>query len=198
MNNIDRFHIMERENQQIPTFGKYWLRGLLTINTDKGKEGIYIAEYQTDPQSFDIPIAVYGVKKVNFKNQKGVIETHWDKNFEEEEEKHTVYSPSTKLAAIKGEMLGKNNTYSKTIKKYFPPLFVTIIETGTDSFTGKKGHGFYEETPSRLQGKNFVRGNKTGIFICLDSFHWKDAQYRASDMRKYAEELKADDDLDFR
>lgn len=194
LTNRDKLHRIERENSQVPTFGKFHLRGLLTMNTDKGKKGVYIAEYATggDP-SLPIAIAVYGVTEVNNGDEVG-----YDKAFDYRTVKKPAFSDKTILGSLKAQELGKSNTKVSTVKEYLPPKFITTIEEGTDTFTGKQGQGFYEEEPTSYDIRNhsYTKGNKTGVFIGLDSFKWGDAQFRMPEMRDFAQQL-GDDDVEF-
>lgn len=196
VNNRDKINRIERENSQVPTFGKFHLRGLLTVNTDKGKKGIYIAEYATggDP-NLPIAIAIYGVREVQNGDEVG-----YDKAFDYRKVQQPLFSDKTILGQLKAKELGTKNTKESTIKEYFPPKFITKIEDGVDTFTGKRGQGFYEEEPTTydLKSHSYTKGKRTGVFIGLDSFKWGDAQYRLPEMCEFADRLREDDgDLEF-
>lgn len=196
IDNRDKLNRLEREYSQVPTFGKFHLRGLLTMRTDKGeREGIYIAEYATGTNP-DQPtaIAVYGVTKVNNGEDIG-----WDKAFDYRKIKQPLFSDKTKLGALKAMQLKDKNVSVKTVKEYQPPKFITTIEEGVDTFTGNRGQGFYEEEPTSydLRNKSYIRGKRTGVFIGLDSFKWGDAQFRMPEMKDFAKELEGGERYDF-
>ena len=57
-----------------------------------------------------------------------------------------------------------------------PPLFMTDILPGVDTFTGKEGRGFYEREKDRVViGKEMkvIHGERTGVFIAFDSIVWE-------------------------
>lgn len=58
-----------------------------------------------------------------------------------------------------------------------PPLFMTPVVYGFDTFTGADGRGFWEREEDKLEvvdGKVTVtRGERTGVFISLDSVTWE-------------------------
>jgi len=169
-------NLMRLENQQkdMLHFGNYFLRGLLTVNDGKEKKPLYIAEYHTsgEPRS----IAIYGVTTEKLAD--GTV--YYDKKYTVKKTQHTKYDTSTLLGR-----LAQGDTKPETVKakEYDLPIFIETIEQGVDTFTHKEGDGFWEHTRGRFDPEDgYVMGEKTGVFICLDSFKWQDAKYRFTDV----------------
>ena len=180
-------------------YDNYHMRGILILNAKDNlgrpkKEPLYIAEYfGGDPTN---SIALYKVKKVKMA---GSDEEYYDKDFTETEINNNPYSPSTFLGKLANNSF---KTKKKTVRQYKLPLFITTIEDGVDSFTGKKGPGFYEEEPGKSvlhdpTGKRYrtwEEGKRTGVFLCLSSFKWTEVPYvpkevtRVASLRRRSEE----------
>lgn len=120
---------------------------------------IYIVEHLVDPTSFDVVI-VYSIKD----NSKPPVKAFDEVKYE------TQYKGSTSLGALANQVGIK--TKRKSIQER-PPLFVTPVLQGVDTFTGQEGMGFFEREKDnfRASGK-VIEGAQTGVFITLDSVTW--------------------------
>lgn len=58
-----------------------------------------------------------------------------------------------------------------------PPIYMTVVEQGKDTFTGNTGLGFYEQAPAKFVNNSghviLEKGQRTGVFIGLDSISWR-------------------------
>lgn len=180
MTNLPR---LDNLSQEIPLFGKYHMRGLLTVRQKDGsRKGLYIAEYvtQEDP-NLPINIAIYGVTEIKNGN-----DVSWDKAYELKKTSVQRYKENTFLGRLLAGTT-KDNTKVKEVKEYFPPKFITTITEGVDSITGRKGPGFWEETPGRYDAKTkgYTAGERTGVFLGLSSFKWGNPTYRSKDLKDF-------------
>lgn len=145
----------------------YNRRGILMMNLKGKKSPIYIGEYQTD-----IPlIAIYGVRTKVVGGKE-----FYDKDYIETKHKEYKYSSRTTLGALASAAKGNTPTV-KIIKEYQAPLFRAKIVEGTDTFTGRRGFGFYEQEPDTVTDEGIEENGKTGVFIGLDSFKWQNVTY---------------------
>lgn len=169
---------LEKQQESMLTFNNYFLRGLLTVTLDGKKKPLYIAEYHTggDPNT-PRSIAVYKVTEE--KQSDGSI--YYDKAYTMEKQSKTKFSTKTLLGKL---AQGDSKPEEHTVKKYELPIFVTLIEPGVDTFTKKQGDGFWELERGRFDSEtgNYELGERTGVFIGLDSFKWHDAKYRFNDV----------------
>lgn len=109
----------------------------------------------------------------------------------------TGIKPSSKLGRVATDLLKIEEQTVGTRKVDLPPLFITLVEYGKDTFTGKSGYGFYDRQPdtTRTTGETnepvFKEGALTGVFVTLDSIEWSDPMVASKDIvDKYkAEEL---------
>lgn len=167
---------LEKQQGSMLLFDNYFLRGLLKV---KG-EPLYIAEYHTGGGP-DVPrsIAVYDVTTET--QPDGT--KYYDKKYVTKTETHSRFKNTTLLSKLAGADAKVEKT---THKEYELPIFVTTIEPGVDTFSKHKGDGFWEHERGRFDTSNgsYEPGDKTGVFICLDSFKWADAHYRFSDVRE--------------
>lgn len=87
-----------------------------------------------------------------------------------------AFKESTFLGKVAQKVHSKN-LKPKRVVTTNPPVFLTPIVLGTDTFTGMSGLGFYEREPDRFvihDGKPTIEyGKNTGVFICLNSVKWE-------------------------
>lgn len=135
--------------------------GVLTIQ----KKPLYIVEVMAE--KVDIPsqyVTVYAVEP----ESKPPIKAY------ERVVKNQGFKETTTLGLLASKLYKPKNKEYKRVK---PPLFMTELVYGTDTFTGKYGKGFYEreqDTVKVVNGKpQVIFGEKTGVFIGLDSIGWE-------------------------
>lgn len=92
-----------------------------------------------------------------------------------------------KDTTILGQLASKiNKPTKKIIHITKPPLFMTDIQVGVDTFTGKEGKGFYEREKDvvRITGKgmDIKHGDRTGVFISFDSIVWEKLKIPTDDV----------------
>lgn len=181
-NGLSNLRNLERQQKNMLQFDNYFLRGLMTMTQNGEKHPLYIAEYHTggDPR---VPktIAVYGVSKE--RQPDGTVT--YDKKYTERLIDPSPYTGKTMLSNLVKQATAKQ--YKPVMKRQYDlPLFVTTIEDGVDTITGKKGTGFWEQSQGRIDPDtgNYEPGPRTGVFITLDSFTWQDAQYRFKDIKE--------------
>lgn len=169
---------LDHQQQSMLTFDNYFLRGLLTVNVDGKRKPLYIAEYHTGGGP-DTPRSIAVYKVAEEKQSDGTV--YYDKAYTMEKTSKTKFSTKTLLGKL---AQGDDKPEEHTIKRYELPVFVTLIEQGTDTFTHKTGDGFWELERGHFDSEsgNYELGDKTGVFICLDSFKWHDAKYRFNDV----------------
>lgn len=84
------------------------------------------------------------------------------------------YSDSTVLGKL-AKRVKEEHKVKEPVEN--PPIFMTAIVWGVDTFTGKEGWGFYEHEQDITQYKNgkpsIKHGAPTGVFISLDSIIWE-------------------------
>lgn len=120
---------------------------------------IYIVEHVVDPTSFDV-VMVYGVKD----NSKPPV-----KAFDEvvSETKYLKGTPLGQLADVKGIKTKRKSIVER------PPLFVTPVFEGVDTFTRQEGLGFFERQKDNFRATGeIIEGAQTGVFVTLDSVTW--------------------------
>lgn len=134
--------------------------GVLTIN----KQPIYIVEVMEESNMNPMQYAtVYAVER----DSKPPIKAY----------DRIVSAQEYKSTTLLGELATKlYKPKRKETKRDKPPLFMTDIIYGKDTFTGKEGRGFYEREKDKttVQGGKLkvVYGQPTGVFIGLDSIGW--------------------------
>ena len=168
---------LEKQQTNMLKFDNYFLRGLLTVNIKGEKKPLYIAEYKTGGQP-PHSIAIYDVQTDVQPDGK----KYYDKKYKMVSKTIKKYDDSTLLGK-----LAKGNTKDEVVKvkEYELPLFVTTIVSGTDTFTGHRGDGFWEHARGHFDTAtgSYEQGERTGVFLCLDSFKWADANYHFDDVR---------------
>jgi len=142
------------------------------------------------------PVYIIEVVEENGENAEfvTVYEAHRHKNEEDASipvkaydvvEKDMNYiKPTTLLGQLASKMVKPNK---KRIKITKPPLFMTEIMVGKDTFTGKEGRGFYEREKDEVritkkEGIGVKRGDRTGVFISLDSIIWEKVRVPTTDL----------------
>lgn len=171
---------LAKEQDNMLTFNNYFLRGLLTVKTDTGRKPLYIAEYHTGGDvNTPRTIAIYDV--TTEKQPDGT--EYYDKKYITKKVTKAKFKDKTLLGRMAH---ATEKVEPEIVKEYELPLFITTIEQGKDTFTGHVGDGFYEETRTHFDTSagDFVSGDRTGVFICLDSFKWADPNYRFNDVRE--------------
>lgn len=82
-----------------------------------------------------------------------------------------------------------------------PPLYISPIVEGVDTFTGFHGDGFYDKEEDKMyykEGKRFLEeGGLTGVFITLASIKWSHPVIATSDVVDEYQTLKQMYYLDF-
>lgn len=119
------------------------------IEEGAGLESQYITVYEVEPDSSP-PIKAYDRVEVM-----------------------SGYRTTTPLGALASKLF---KSKKKVYKEDKPPLFMADIEYGVDTFTGKHSRGFYEREKDTVKFVNnkvkIVFGEKTGVFVGLDSITW--------------------------
>lgn len=141
--------------------------GCLFVN----KEPVYIIELIKEPDGMEY-VTIYAVQKGSYnqsvegkaipKRASGVVEKVIGR-----------VSNNTLLGSLA-------NRYNKTKKvitrKEAPPLFMTEVTEGVDTFTKEQARGFYErekDSFAQRDGKGYVKhGEITGVFISLNNIVW--------------------------
>ena len=133
------------------------------------KQAIYLIEHVIDPNSFDVAI-VYSVQAKSdppvkaFESKKAVV----------------PYRQSTTLGSL-AQTKGIKQERSYIEEK--PPLFVTPIIEGLDTFTGEPCLGFLEREPDKFTASGSVlEGKSTNVFVSLDSIEWLDTRVPTRDL----------------
>lgn len=133
----------------------------LTKKVITKEKPLFIVEHVHDPsmEGNDIIIA-YGLKS-------GVPEPV--KNYREKVYK-TTYNNATPLGRLANEIGRKPQR--KRVEE-LPPLYVTPVVPGIDTFTNQPGLGFFEREADSFRADGTVsEGKSTGVFITLDSIKW--------------------------
>lgn len=102
------------------------------------------------------------------------------------------YKASTELGKLASMMFKPKVTERKVTN---PPLFLTDIVEGQDTFTGKFGRGFYEREKDSITisdgSPKVIHGQSTGVFIGLDSIAWNKITIAPDDILLEYEARKA-------
>lgn len=123
------------------------------------KKAIYIIEHIIDPHSFDMVVA-YQPKAKSNPPVKDYAEKVYKSSYRET-------TPLGKLAVTSGRKQERKRVEEA------PPLFVTPVIEGIDTFNNTFGLGFPEREPDKfLANGERKEGNSTGVFITLDSVEW--------------------------
>lgn len=147
-----------------------WREGILYVD----KKPLYIVRH-TDFPGGESAVGVYGISAQDYKQSKGkVIHKDW----------HTV---TTRPPFKKGSSLLADkalNFFKPEVHKVEKPaIFTARVINGVGTWDGKRGKGFNEYMPDRLDRQNnrWLQGEPTGVFITLDSIKWQDVTQYDSD-----------------
>lgn len=155
---------MEIENLSLPTKVH---TGVLYVN----KTPVYIVEIVEENGANADFITVYEAHKHKEQSESNIPV----KAYDVVERDLNYIKPTTVLGQIASKIVKPNKKKFKVTK---PPLFMTEIEVGKDTFTGREGRGFYEREKdevriSKKEGVGVKRGVRTGVFVSLDSIIWE-------------------------
>lgn len=134
-------------------------RGVLYVN----KQAVYIVEMLEDGNQPTLLVA-YNVQP----NSKPPVKAY-------SVEKHqSMFKTGTILGRLASE---KISLPPKTVREEKPPAFMTPVVYGIDTFSGLDGKGFWEREQDQVRFSEgeikVVHGERTGVFISLDSILWE-------------------------
>lgn len=151
--------------------GVRWREGVLYINAEpkyivrhvlgNGNEQDYVAVFQVDSEIYERSKGQRIEKRVSILPQRR-------------------FTGGSFLANLGNQMLEQRAKRTPPKFRTDPPIYVSTVQQGVGTFTNKKGAGFKEYTPDKVDvnlGK-FVRGIQTGVFILLDDIEW--GEYKLS------------------
>lgn len=175
-------------------FNRYFLHGVLRLKDGSAKKGekkppipVYVAETATGLPMQDV--AIYKAQMFYDKNKKPILDSNnqyqFDKKFKVIESSTVKkYRGDTPLTALANKL---TKPKSKKVVKYDPPIFISTVELGTDTFTKEYGPGIKEYEPARLniETGRIEAQKPTGVFICLNSFYWYKKEILAKDVVSY-------------
>lgn len=128
-----------------------------------------------------------------YKNYK--IETvNYDDDTEDKYSEETPVSRITRgykhlrTELIKQELAAEDKSYTHQRKVYEKPLYVSEVEYGTDTLTGKDGLGFKDYEVVIEKGV-YYRGKPSGVFINLDDIDWLEPKVDTKELTKYAQDI---------
>lgn len=179
-------HTQKRVMKMTSSFNTYFYSGVLYAD----KDPIYYVETKTSQDNIAQFVLVYRPKII--KSETGLISI--DKDYRSVPAKSS-YSGETKLS-----ILAKNIKESKSKGKqrvYNPPLFVSMVDWGKDTFSGKEGLGFWEYTPNKidLTAKSMTEGHKTGVFILMSDIKWNKPVMDPKDVLEFMLSERDEDSL---
>lgn len=133
------------------------------------RRALYIVEYITDPTSIDMVI-VYGVEPSSNPPVKAFTK----------QEETLKYNHNTPLS-LYAQQKGRKSKRTYTVEK--PPIFVSPVYEGVDTFTNHYGLGFHERTQDKVTAKGLSQsGESTNVFITLESITWEREKVLTSDV----------------
>lgn len=185
-------------------FNRYFLHGVLRLKDSSAKKGekkppipVYVAETATGLPMQDV--AIYKAQLFYDKNNKPILDSdnqyQFDKRFKIIESSTVKkYRGDTPLTALANKL---TKPKSKKIVKYDPPIFISTVELGTDTFTKEYGQGIKEYEPAKLniETGRIEAQKPTGVFICLNSFYWYKKEMLAKDVVSYVKSKEQQDSL---
>lgn len=130
------------------------------------KKPIYIIEKVENGEETEY-VTVYNVFKEQIDGKSPIKDYRVERRYSE----FKGDTPLTKFAKRYYQPKGHNYRVEE------PPVFMEPIVWGKNTFTGREGKGFYEREQDRFkkEGDKVVlkKGDRTGIFITLDSITWE-------------------------
>lgn len=148
-------------------------RGVVNVKNSEGKSiPTYIVEMIEDESGIEV-VTIWGVYPESSPPRKDFTPVTQE----------ITYRTETTLGQLASKLF-KPKSKRAFVEK--PPLFMTPIVYGTDTFTGKYGKGFHERTPDRIvRNEKAVRiehGKYTHVFISLESVKWQNPIISAEDL----------------
>lgn len=137
-------------------------RGVLYVGGESDKVPIYIVERLEDGNYPEV-VRVYDVQKDSDPPIKAFVYQKVRKEIR----------ATTAISRLAAKFI-KPEEYQVRVEK--PPLYISPIVEGKDTFTGFEGDGFLDKEPDKLmrgEGKIILEeGKPTGVFITLASIKW--------------------------